>query len=212
MKEPRVSKSFFKLTRKKKIIHLTHDKYLRNDIECGYLQGRQVSTAALLTLLRDSQHHQLLIVDTNVIVQQIDLFEHNCPATTLVVLTQTVMESIKQTNVSVYRRASALLAAESKSFIFFPNELHSLTATFRYASLHIQFFSFMFSFCHAFMFSCFHRSAHETADDFARRSIQQAALLYADLLRNNNSGCGEVILLVSGVITQVTFKAWTHHT
>lgn len=125
------SHSFFKRTRKGKVVRLVKEQYLHDDIECGYYLGRQLSKQELRALVAQSPSKQLLVVDTNIALHQIDVLEHPCPATSLVVVLQTVLQELKHLNVSVYRRVLNLLKDEGKSFIFLPNELMVTTCVTR---------------------------------------------------------------------------------
>ena len=87
----KVKKSFFKRTRKGHIVRLVHDKYLRSDIECGYLLGRVLSQHQLQKIISEAPHQQLLVIDTNIALHQIDILEHQCPATSLVVMNQVLL-------------------------------------------------------------------------------------------------------------------------
>jgi hypothetical protein len=82
-----------------------------------------VCQAKLIQLVEEAPHNHLLVIDTNVAIHQIDALECNCPATALVVVLQTVLQEIRHLNLSIYRRITALLQNESRSYIFFPNEM-----------------------------------------------------------------------------------------
>ena len=84
----KAKKSFYKRTRKGQIVRLVHDKYLRNDIDCGYLFGKPLDQETLRRIVSEAPHKQLLIIDTNIAVHQIDILEHQCPVTSLVVILQ----------------------------------------------------------------------------------------------------------------------------
>ena len=147
---------FFKRTRKGKIIKLTQEKYLRSDTGCGYLHGCQIESNDLRTLVAEAPHKQLLIIDTNIALHQIDILDHRCPATSLVVVLQTVLQELRHLNLSVYRRLETLIRDESKSFIFYPNELSATTSVLRDPS--------------------------ESINDANDRAIRNAALYFRDVL------------------------------
>ena len=149
-------KCFFKRTRKGKIIKLTQEKYLRSDTGCGYLHGCQIESNDLRTLVAEAPHKQLLIIDTNIALHQIDILDHRCPATSLVVVLQTVLQELRHLNLSVYRRLETLIRDESKSFIFYPNELSATTSVLRDPS--------------------------ESINDANDRAIRNAALYFRDVL------------------------------
>lgn len=63
------------------------------------------------------------------------MLEHDCPATSFIVLLQTVLQELRHLNLAAYRRVFALLRDENRSFIFYPNELSTDTATSRYDNI-----------------------------------------------------------------------------
>jgi exosome complex exonuclease DIS3/RRP44 len=126
-----VQHAFYKRTRRGNVIKIVREQYLRSDIGYGYLKGHSISEKDLLVLVADAPHKTILVIDTNVALHQIDVLEHTCPATSLVVVLQTVMQEVKNLNVSVYRRLLTLIKDEVRSFIFFPNELSSDTVVLR---------------------------------------------------------------------------------
>ncbi len=75
-----------------------------------------------MDLVSHAPHKHILILDTNVALNQIDVFEYRTPATSLVVVLQTVLQELRHLNVGIYRRLLALMQDESRSYIFFPNE------------------------------------------------------------------------------------------
>ena len=93
-----------------------------------YLFRKQNSIADIVS---QSCHKQLLVVDTNVALQQIDALEFKCPAVASIIILQTVLQEIKHINLAVYRRINNLFRDETKTVIFFPNEVCSQTASFR---------------------------------------------------------------------------------
>ena len=185
-------KCFFKRTRKGKIIKLTQEKYLRSDTGCGYLHGCQIETNDLRSLVAEAPHKQLLIIDTNIALHQIDILDHRCPATSLVVVLQTVLQELRHLNLSVYRRLETLIRDESKSFIFYPNEMSATTSVLRDPS--------------------------ESINDANDRAIRNAALYFRDVLirpaeqqqasdtddddDDSSSTQGQVILITNDVANQ----------
>jgi exosome complex exonuclease DIS3/RRP44 len=121
---PATSKrTFFKRTRRGKVVKLVQERYLRSDLYCGFLRGSEVVRAEdLKRLVAEAPYTHILVIDTNIALHQIDLLEHDCPATALVVLTQTALLELRHLNVSVYKRLLSLLKDEKKMYIFYPNE------------------------------------------------------------------------------------------
>jgi exosome complex exonuclease DIS3/RRP44 len=138
-----VKQIFFKRTRRGNVIRLVREKQLRRDLSYGFLSTSETNRAStyssnialthdkLCQLVIESPHKQLLLVDTNIILHQIDLLEHQCPATSLLLITQTVLSEIQHQNMSVYRRIMMLIKDESRSYIFYPNEISDATACIR---------------------------------------------------------------------------------
>ncbi len=120
-----VKKSFFKKTRKGSVLKLVHERYLRSDLECGYLRSSDVSAEYIQSQVSMSPHGHLLVIDTNVALHQIDVLEYDCPATSLIIILQTVLQELRNLNLSVYKRLMALLENDKKMYIYYPNELSS---------------------------------------------------------------------------------------
>ncbi len=124
-------KAFYKKTRKGKVIKIVQEKYLRHDVECGYLVGNIVSADTLREAVAQSSQKQLLVIDTNIALHQIDILEYICPVISMIVVPQTVLQELRHLNLSVYRRIVAILKDESRSFIFYPNEISVATTVLR---------------------------------------------------------------------------------
>jgi PIN domain len=150
-------------------------------------------------MVSEAPHKQLLIIDTNIALHQIDILEHKCPATGLVVVLQTVLQEVRHRNLAVFRRLEALLKDETRSYIFFPNEMAADTAVLRNAS--------------------------ESPNDMNDRAIRTAALYYQEVFSTTTSTTddngeeskskskkrarpqsakGEVLLLTNDVDNQVS--------
>ncbi|CAM9533622.1 unnamed protein product [Discosporangium mesarthrocarpum] len=117
----------FKKTRKGKVIRVVGDHYLRDDIGCGALAGKPITRADLLRLGRDSVMKQFLVLDTNVVLDQMDLLESPSAALSCVIILQVVLQETRHNNLSLYRRLMQLLKDDSRVFIFFANEHHCET-------------------------------------------------------------------------------------
>jgi exosome complex exonuclease DIS3/RRP44 len=125
-------RQFFKKTRRGKVVQPVQEKYLHSDLECGYMCGKNVSCANLRDMVAQAPHKQLLVIDTNIAMHQVDVLEYNCPATSLMVVLQTVLQELKHLNNSVYGRVLNLMKDSSRSFIFYPNEASTNTSVLRY--------------------------------------------------------------------------------
>lgn len=139
---------FFKRTRRGSVIRLVRENCIRRDLSYGFLsskiQGHDISGVEsaynnhlalsfdkLCQLVTESPHKHLIFLDTNIVLHQIDLLEFQCPGTALVVITQTVLREIQHLNMSVFRRINILLKDESRSYIFYPNEVSDITTAKR---------------------------------------------------------------------------------
>eukprot|EP01041_Mallomonas_annulata_P005740 gene5740-11608_t len=159
-----------------RIIKLVHEKYLRHDLGCGYMCGKLLFPETLRTMVSQSPHQQMIIVDTNIALHQIDILEYNSPATSLIIILQTVLQEIRHLNISIFHRLCALLNNETKQFLFYPNELSLDTDA--------------------------HRKFKETINDANDRAIRVASTYFQSLLKdtdndNSNSNTNGTILLIT---------------
>ncbi|XP_073030891.1 exosome complex exonuclease RRP44 homolog A-like [Primulina eburnea] len=113
------SKSFVKKTKQGKLVKVVREQYLRDDIYCGapFCKVCDISAARL-----NSTASTILIVDTNVVLHQIDLLEN--PALDDVVILSIVLEEVKNKNLAVYNRIRALCSNAQRKFFVFSNEYH----------------------------------------------------------------------------------------
>lgn len=118
---------FYKKTRKGKVVQPVQEKYLHADLECGYMGGKIVSQSMLADMVAQAAHKQLLVIDTNIALHQIDVLEYKCPATSTIVILQTVLQELKHLNSNVHARIMELIKDPTRSFIFYPNEASSVT-------------------------------------------------------------------------------------
>lgn len=150
-------KCFYKKTRKHgKIIKIIEEKYIRDDVECGYRcysandavsmlhddcsnskiddlkSYHSISVDTLKQMIDQSPHKQLLVIDTNIALHQMDVLEYNSPITSLIVIMQTVLQEVKHLSKSIFRRLLDLIKNTSKSFVFYPNEHSKYTLVNRY--------------------------------------------------------------------------------
>ena len=160
--------AFFKRTRKGKVIKLTKEKYLRSDLKCGYLHSLIISSKDLNHLVHENANKHVCVVDTNICLHEIDVLEYRSPNHLIIVILQTVLQEVKNLNLSVYKRLSTLLADETRFFIFYPNEVSSVTTV--------------------------ERLVDESANDFNDRRIRVAASHFQDVL-SREAMKGKVVLL-----------------
>ncbi|KAH7566149.1 hypothetical protein JRO89_XS08G0105000 [Xanthoceras sorbifolium] len=111
---------FNKKTRNNKIKKEVREVYLRDDIWCGASSCTTCeSAAARLTA------STILVVDTNVVLHQIDLLEN--PAIDNVVVLSVVLDEVKNKNLSVYNRIRALCSNPLRKLYVFANKFHKDT-------------------------------------------------------------------------------------
>lgn len=117
------NKSFVKKTRAGKITKNVREHYLRDDIYCGVPTCKvcDASTARL----SGSASSPILVLDTNVVLNQIDLLEN--PAIDDVVVLSIVLQEVRNRNLAVYNRIRALCSNLAKKFFVFSNEHHKDT-------------------------------------------------------------------------------------
>ncbi|KAK4261621.1 hypothetical protein QN277_004589 [Acacia crassicarpa] len=113
------NKAFVKKTKAGKVLKQVREHYLRDDIYCGAPFCKTCDTSA--ARLSDSAS-TVLIVDTNVVLNQIDLLEN--PAIDDVVILSIVLEEVKNKNLAVYNRIRAICSNSARKFFVFSNEYH----------------------------------------------------------------------------------------
>ncbi|KAG5623144.1 hypothetical protein H5410_008362 [Solanum commersonii] len=117
------NKAFSRQTRQGRIIKEVREHYLRDDIYCGapYCKnGCKVSSPCL-----SDSHFTILVLDTNVVLNQIDLLENQ--AIDNVVVLSVVLSEVKNKNIAVYNRLRALCSNSLRKFFVFSNENHKDT-------------------------------------------------------------------------------------
>lgn len=111
-------------------LKIIREHYLRTDLWCGssicvicphekhdlVLSANPVSKSNIL-----NQPHYLLL-DTNVILDQIDVFEED--TITDVIVLQTVLDEVKHKSAAVHKRLRDILANPERRFYTFVNEHH----------------------------------------------------------------------------------------
>ncbi|KAL3151102.1 hypothetical protein ABBQ38_012969 [Trebouxia sp. C0009 RCD-2024] len=113
------SKAFVKKTRKGKVLKVVREHYLRDDIWSGSPLDAECDQDAV-KLSASAAHY--LIVDTNIVLQQMDFLEHQ--AVKDVIIMSVVLEEVKHRNQSIYQRLRTLCASDTKRFFVFANENH----------------------------------------------------------------------------------------
>ncbi|KAG7636481.1 Ribonuclease II/R [Arabidopsis thaliana x Arabidopsis arenosa] len=114
------SKVFNKKTRGGRIQKQVREVYLRDDIYCGAFSCKSCdSSAARLS------SSKIIVVDTNVVLHQIDLLENKAIDT--VVVLSVVLDEVKNRNRSVYNRIRLLCSNPARQFYVFSNHVHKDT-------------------------------------------------------------------------------------
>jgi exosome complex exonuclease DIS3/RRP44 len=116
-----VNRVFVKRTRRGAVKTHVRQHYLRDDLPTG---SPHLDDAALEPKLSASAE-RYLVLDTNVMLHQIDLLER--PALCDVIVLQTVLDEVKHQKISVHKRLRALVDDEKRRFHVFSNEFHRET-------------------------------------------------------------------------------------
>ena len=146
-----VNRIFVKRTRRGQVKTHVRQHYLRDDLPTGC---PQLDVAEDDEPRLSASAKQYLVLDTNVVLHQIDLLER--PALLDVIVLQTVLEEVRHNKISVHKRLRALIADERRRFHVFSNDFHRAT------------------FCS--------RSVGESPNDRNDRAIRTAAAWYAEQL------------------------------
>ena len=91
-------------TRHGKILKVVRENYLRNDVEHG-LGSKLCQESAEQTpsnTLNCTTNACLIVVDTNVVLNQIDILESECIKN--IILPQTTLREVKHRSLSIYKR------------------------------------------------------------------------------------------------------------
>ncbi|XP_058120010.1 exosome complex exonuclease RRP44 [Anopheles ziemanni] len=158
------NKVFMKKTKRGNILKIVREHYLRDDIWCGSEACRKCTQGENGILLDELPEpvselfpfSHYLLLDTNVILYQMDLLEES--AVRNVIILNTVLDEVKHRSALVYKRLRAVLASPGKKFYTFVNEHHKDT----YAE----------------------RMPGESANDRNDRMIRNAALWYEQHLNS----------------------------
>ena len=120
------SRAFFRRTRRGRVLKVVREHYLRDDLpwdggggSAGRLEHKPASG-------------RYLVLDTNVVLHQMDLLDHACdggPCDALcnIIVLETVMEEVKHRSLAVFNRLRALINRPERRVIVFANEHHEET-------------------------------------------------------------------------------------
>ncbi|XP_013165048.1 PREDICTED: exosome complex exonuclease RRP44 [Papilio xuthus] len=160
------TKTFLTKTKRGNILKVVREHYLRDDLLCGssacnncphkdndyVLEAKPQSICALF----DYDHY--LVLDTNVVLHQIDILEEE--ALKNVIILQTVLEEVKHQNTAIFQRLLEIIGNKKRRFYSFVNEHHKDTYV--------------------------ERNPGEKQNDRNDRAIRKAASWYASHLSINN--------------------------
>ncbi|XP_050442392.1 exosome complex exonuclease RRP44 [Adelges cooleyi] len=126
------TKTFIRKTKRGNILKIVREHYLRDDIGCGsqlckkckfnYDPPLQNNPQNSNTVFKDIHY---LLVDTNVVLHQIDALEDDSLKN--VIILQTVLEEVKHLSHSVYKRLLDIMGNYSRCFYVFVNVHHNDT-------------------------------------------------------------------------------------
>ncbi|KAK9401676.1 exosome complex exonuclease RRP44 [Crotalus adamanteus] len=128
------SRSFLKRTRGGAVLKVVREHYLRDDVACGVpacplcegevpQRGLQAAPSCPASPLVPRPHY--LLLDTNVVLHQIDVLED--AAIGNVIIPQTVLQEVRKRSAAVYGRIKDAIATPEKHFYAFTNEHHKET-------------------------------------------------------------------------------------
>ncbi|EGC33012.1 hypothetical protein DICPUDRAFT_155003 [Dictyostelium purpureum] len=131
------NKCFYRVTKKGTVIKVVNEIYLRDDIPCGHdscveckkkLEKRTtVEDRVLLSNEISSLNGtKVLVLDTNVILHQIDLLED--PTIKDVVILSTVLDEVKNQNRSISNRIRDIVKDADRRFYVYSNEYSKFTS------------------------------------------------------------------------------------
>ncbi|XP_031771061.1 exosome complex exonuclease RRP44 [Apis florea] len=127
------TKVFFRKTKGGNVFKTIREHYLRNDIHCGSkVCEKCVCRIRNVILDEDSKiknfkimESHYLLIDTNIILDQIDILEEDVFYNVIIV--QTVLEEVKHKSSIVYKRLKNLINNVQRKFYVFVNEHHKET-------------------------------------------------------------------------------------
>ncbi|XP_055617537.1 exosome complex exonuclease RRP44 [Toxorhynchites rutilus septentrionalis] len=124
---------FMKKTRKGGIIKVVREHYLRDDISCGIascglctvsVDGTRLDAAPESISTAYTYPHYLML-DTNIVLYQIDFLESDVIRNVIVL--STVLDEVRHRSPAIFKRLKKILADPEKKFFTFVNEHHKDT-------------------------------------------------------------------------------------
>ncbi len=120
----KLCRTFNRRTRRGKVFKELREVYLRDDISCcsALCEVCPSSSSAISLLSEDAYDKTYKVLDTNVVLHQIDLLEQEVAPLCNVVILQTVLEEVRARSLPIYNRLHSLLRNPSRHFVLFSNE------------------------------------------------------------------------------------------
>ena len=120
------SKTILKKTKSNKVVKVVREVYLRDDIYCCSLACGKCPFSPASKLEADVPEY--IVIDTNVVLHQIDLLEHL--GIKNVIVLETVLEETKNRSMHTYTRLREITSDKARSFVVFSNEKHKYDSCF----------------------------------------------------------------------------------
>ncbi|XP_071873315.1 exosome complex exonuclease RRP44-like protein Dis3 [Bombus fervidus] len=128
------TKIFFRKTKGGNVFKTVREHYLRDDIHCGSKACGKCLYRTRNIILDDENSSAssskitgpyYLLIDTNIILDQIDILEEDIICNVIIV--QTVLEEVKHKSSTVYKRLRNIITNPQRKFYVFVNEHHKDT-------------------------------------------------------------------------------------
>ncbi|XP_017760739.1 PREDICTED: exosome complex exonuclease RRP44 [Eufriesea mexicana] len=128
------TKIFFRKTKGGNVFKTVREHYLRDDIHCGFKACKKCIYKTRNIVLDDDNSNincskimqpYYLLIDTNIILDQIDILEEDVIRNAIIV--QTVLEEVKHKSSNVYKRLKTIISNTQRKFYIFVNEHHKDT-------------------------------------------------------------------------------------
>ncbi|XP_077301036.1 exosome complex exonuclease RRP44-like protein Dis3 [Arctopsyche grandis] len=127
------SNTFLALTKRGNVLKIVREHYLRDDLWCGSMCCsicHQTDNDIVLEKSPESHssthtYPHYLVLDTNVILNQIDVLEEDI--ITNVIILYTVLNEVKHRSSSIYKRLNDIIGNPKRKFYIFVNEHHKET-------------------------------------------------------------------------------------
>ncbi|KAL1500756.1 hypothetical protein ABEB36_006202 [Hypothenemus hampei] len=127
------TKSFIKKNKVGHFLKHVREHYLRTDISCGVPECKKCHSENTSSLTKPSNsnncsifnYDHYLILDTNIILDQIDVLEE--PIISNVIIFNTVYKEVKHRSLPIYKRLNTIIENPSRCFFLFINDHHKDT-------------------------------------------------------------------------------------